>query len=63
MKTTNKEFSKLIDQMKELKNNGHVWVEVNLIEKFCDLCRAFGLNPCGGAIANDCKTQVIYIDK
>ena len=53
----------MIDQMKELQNSGHVWVEVEQLDKFCDLCRVFGLNPCGGALADDCKRQLIYIDR
>ena len=63
MKTTNREFSQMIDQMKELKDSGHVWVEVERLEKFCDLCRGFGFNPQGGALSNDCSRQVIYIDR
>lgn len=63
MKTTNKEFSQMIDQMKELKDSGHVWVEVERLDKFCDLCRVFGFNPQGGALSNDCSRQVIYIDR
>lgn len=63
MKTTNREFSQMIDQMKELKDSGHVWVEVERIEKFCDLCLGFGFNPQGGALSNDCSRQVIYIDR
>lgn len=63
MKTTSKEFSQMIDQLQELKDSGHVWIEVERLEKFCDFCRVFGFNPQGGALSNDCSRQVIYIDR
>lgn len=57
-----KDFSYMIKKMNELSTNKHAWIRVELIDKFCELCRSFGLNPCGGALANNCKTQVIYIE-
>lgn len=57
-----KDFSYMINKLNELRANKHAWVRVELIEKFVEFARSWGLNPCGGAISNNCKTQVIYID-
>ena len=62
MTTTKREFSGLIASLQELKEKKLTLVEVGRIEKFCDLCRVFGLNPCGGALLDDCSAQYIYID-
>ena len=46
----------------ELVRNKLVEIPVSDIEQFCDVACAFGLNPQGGALSNDCDSQFIYID-
>lgn len=56
-------FCDMISWLEELRNNYHTWVRVELIDEFVKLASSWGMNPQGGALSNDCKTQVIYIDR
>jgi len=57
----NKTFCELLANVKQLAEQKWTSVAMDYREEFIALCNAFGVYPCGGAFANDMKTQVFYI--
>ena len=55
-------LEKKSDMLRELRLKGLVTVPVDMVSDFCNYCRENGLHPSGGALSNDAKTQIVYVD-